>query len=114
MNFVPGHSRTVIGIEILKTGDELLLILDPGVRKNTMEKALSAPNPFGTLNILRKSLYNMKDRQYQIATVVGIVGSQQEYQVRRISNKNVNLTRFISNLIRFCLESCFVRLETVE
>lgn len=79
-----GHSRTVVGMEVLKNGDKMLLILDPGVGRYQMEKSLGNWNSSSSLQLLRKSLYAMKSEQFQIATVVGIVSSEQEFQVINI------------------------------
>lgn len=72
----------MIGVEVLKDGELFLLILDPGISIHQMEKSVSNWNPLYSLKFLRKSLYNLKSDQFQIATVIGIVNSEQEYQVR--------------------------------
>lgn len=83
-----GHSQTVIGIEILKDGEPLLLIIDPSTRPNQMEKLLS--NNTNNLGLIRKSIHNMKSDQYQIATVTGLVTSDEELQVRDLIHLNYN------------------------
>lgn len=79
-----GHSRTVIGIEILKTGEVFLLILDPGINKHTMAKVLFSKETTSGLGFMRQSLHNMKKQQYQIVTVVGVINSEQEYQDSKV------------------------------
>lgn len=78
---ISGHSRTVVGMEVLRNGDKILLILDPGVGRYQMEKTLGNKNASSSLQLLRKSIYAMKSEQFQIATVVGIVSSEAEFQV---------------------------------
>ncbi|XP_065223512.1 zinc finger-containing ubiquitin peptidase 1-like isoform X2 [Planococcus citri] len=77
-----GHSQTVIGVEVLKDGEIFLLIVDPSTPRRQMEKLLS--NNANQLGFLRKSLFDMKSDQYQIATVVGVTTSDDEYQASKI------------------------------
>jgi Peptidase family C78 len=47
-----GHSRTIIGAEIHKTGKYYLLVLDPSIRESTLARALAEQN-LTSLKILR-------------------------------------------------------------
>ncbi len=77
-----GHSLTVVGIEILKDGEFFLLILDPGSKRDEMEKTLSPYTSSNSLKFIRRSILNFKSKKYQIVAVVGIVDSEGEYHVR--------------------------------
>lgn len=79
-----GHSRTIIGVEILKDGEVILLILDPGIESFKIDNMLASSNPFSTLKLVRKSLSNMTSEQYQIVSVCGVITSEEEYQVSRM------------------------------
>lgn len=85
-NFVPplyfqhqGHSRTIVGIEILKNGSVVrLLVFDPSnSRMNAMLSRGEAPAR-DAVKSLRKQSAAVKSRQYQIVAVCGIYASDQE------------------------------------
>ncbi|KAL4233294.1 hypothetical protein ACF0H5_007978 [Mactra antiquata] len=73
-----GHSRTIVGVEELKDKSIRLLIFDPSVRKKQMQLFHSIVNA-NLMRTLRKSLDNLKAKQYQIVAVVGIL-SEHEYK----------------------------------
>ncbi|XP_070952447.1 zinc finger-containing ubiquitin peptidase 1 isoform X2 [Macaca nemestrina] len=77
-----GHSRTVIGIEEKKNRTLCLLILDPGCPSREMQKLLKQDVEASSLKQLRKSMGNLKHKQYQIVAVEGAL-SPEEKVVRR-------------------------------
>lgn len=64
-----GHSRTVIGIEEKKNRTLCLLIFDPGCPSREMQKLLKQDVEASSLKQLRKSMGNLKHKQYQIPQV---------------------------------------------
>ncbi|KAJ8026419.1 Ubiquitin carboxyl-terminal hydrolase ZUFSP [Holothuria leucospilota] len=79
-----GHSRTIIGCEVLKDGATRLLIFDPSNKQNDMA-ALRAGNITGaTLRPLRKTLGQLKHVQYQIVAVCGVMTSDKEYEKSKL------------------------------
>ncbi|XP_018900655.1 zinc finger-containing ubiquitin peptidase 1 isoform X1 [Bemisia tabaci] len=79
-----GHSRTIIGVEQLKDEFVNLLVLDPSHPKSQMEKLKSTSPAISSLRLLRKTLYDMKAKQYQIVVVCGLVNSEAEYQRSKV------------------------------
>ncbi|BES91636.1 Peptidase family C78 [Nesidiocoris tenuis] len=74
-----GHSRTIIGVEQLRDGGENLLILDPSHSMSQMAGLKSTATAPNILRLIRKSLYAMKAKQYQIVAVAGIMDCEAEY-----------------------------------
>ncbi len=64
-----GHSRTVVGIETLSADKKRLLIFDHSHTKANMPSA----NRAKVLNSLRKSIGDLKHKQYQIVSVSGLL-----------------------------------------
>ncbi|XP_065590614.1 zinc finger-containing ubiquitin peptidase 1 isoform X2 [Cyrtonyx montezumae] len=68
-----GHSRTIVGIEEKKNKTLCLLLLDPGCSSQEMQKLLKLSSDGTSLRLLRKFMGNLKDKQYQIVAVDGIL-----------------------------------------
>ena len=74
-----GHSRTIVGIEILKDKSVRLLIFDPSTSKKQINLFHSIVNA-NLMRTLRRSIQGLKSKQYQIVAVTGII-SDHEYDV---------------------------------
>lgn len=68
-----GHSRTVVGIEEKKNKALCLLLFDPGCPSQEMQKLLKLSSDGTSLKLLRKFMGSLKEKQYQIVTVDGIL-----------------------------------------
>jgi len=77
-----GHSRTVVGVEQLRSSVRLL-ILDPS------HSPASISSTTGILRLVRKTINTMKSNQYQLVVVKGIIDNMR----LRESRKNVVSTR---------------------
>ena len=77
----PGHSRTIVGYEVLKDNSIRLLIFDPSIPREDMETFKEKDLNAQSMRPLRKSLAQMKAKQYQIVGVQGVIGSDREHQV---------------------------------
>lgn len=82
---------------MLKDGEQFLLIVDPNTPRRQMEKIQS--NNTNSLGFIRKSLHNMKSDQYQIATVVGIITSEEEYQVCDFFYHSLFVSSFLTSIL---------------
>ena len=74
-----GHSRTIVGIEILKDKSVRLLIFDPSTSKKQINLFHSIVNA-NLMRTLRRSIQGLKSKQYQIVAVTGVI-SDHEYDV---------------------------------
>nr|XP_041571066.1 zinc finger-containing ubiquitin peptidase 1 isoform X2 [Taeniopygia guttata] len=73
-----GHSRTVVGIEEKKNKSLCLLLFDPGCSSQQMQKLLRQ-NCDGTgLRLLRKFVGSLKEKQYQIVAVDGVLSLEEK------------------------------------
>lgn len=79
-----GHSRTVVGIEEMREGGFRLLIFDPSTPRKQMQQYHGVVNS-GNLRTIRRTLYGLKAKQYQLVAVTGVLTDQQyeEYKVLR-------------------------------
>ncbi|XP_062426929.1 zinc finger-containing ubiquitin peptidase 1 isoform X2 [Rhea pennata] len=68
-----GHSRTVVGIEERKNRTLCLLLFDPGCPSQEMQKLLKQSIDGTSLKLLRKFVGNLKEKQYQIVAVDGVL-----------------------------------------
>lgn len=82
--FPLGHSRTVVGIEEMREGGFRLLIFDPSTPRKQMQQYHGVVNG-GNLRTIRRTLYGLKAKQYQLVAVTGVLTDQQyeEYKVLR-------------------------------
>uniref|UniRef100_A0A5F4W8G4 Zinc finger-containing ubiquitin peptidase 1 n=2 Tax=Callithrix jacchus TaxID=9483 RepID=A0A5F4W8G4_CALJA len=80
-----GHSRTVIGIEEKRNRTLCLLILDPGCPSREMQKLLKQDVEASSLKQLRKSMGNLKHKQYQIVAVEGALSPVEKVARRQAS-----------------------------
>ncbi|XP_055118223.2 zinc finger-containing ubiquitin peptidase 1 isoform X1 [Symphalangus syndactylus] len=80
-----GHSRTVIGIEEKKNRTLCLLIFDPGCPSREMQKLLKQDIEASSLKQLRKSMGNLKHKQYQILAVEGALSPEEKVTRRQAS-----------------------------
>ncbi|XP_032130860.1 zinc finger-containing ubiquitin peptidase 1 isoform X1 [Sapajus apella] len=80
-----GHSRTVIGIEEKKNRTLCLLIFDPGCPSREMQKLLKQDIEASSLKQLRKSMGNLKHKQYQIVAVEGALSPEEKVARRQAS-----------------------------
>ncbi|PIK39973.1 putative zinc finger with UFM1-specific peptidase domain protein [Apostichopus japonicus] len=79
-----GHSRTIVGYEVLKDGAIRLLLFDPSAKPNDMA-TLRAGNVTGAaLKPLRKTLGQLKHKQYQLVAVTGLITSDREYEESKL------------------------------
>lgn len=76
-----GHSRTIMGVEVHRDGTIILLVLDPSHSPMQMNQINDSSAGCAAMRLLRKSEAAMKARQYQVVAVVGMIDSDQQYQV---------------------------------
>lgn len=77
-----GHSRTIIGIEQKVTG-LTLLVLDPSHSPRQMAALGSSQE---SLRLIRRTSAAMRDPQYQIVAVRGLIDTEDQYQVSQLSS----------------------------
>ncbi|XP_076772616.1 zinc finger-containing ubiquitin peptidase 1 isoform X2 [Arvicanthis niloticus] len=80
-----GHSRTVVGIEERKNRTLCLLIFDPGCPSREMQKLLKQDMEASSLRQLRKSVGNLKHKQYQIVAVDGVLSPEEKVARKQAS-----------------------------
>lgn len=73
-----GHSRTVIGIEEKKNKTLCLLLFDPGCSSQEMQKLLKQNSDATSLKALRKFVGSLKEKQYQIVAVDGVLSLEEK------------------------------------
>ncbi|NXA00953.1 ZUFSP hydrolase, partial [Nesospiza acunhae] len=73
-----GHSRTVVGIEEKKNKSLCLLLFDPGCSSQQMQKLLKQNSDGTGLRLLRKFVGNLKEKQYQIVAVDGVLSLEEK------------------------------------
>ncbi|XP_053919718.1 zinc finger-containing ubiquitin peptidase 1 isoform X1 [Cuculus canorus] len=73
-----GHSRTVVGIEEKKNKTLCLLVFDPGCPSQEMQKLLKQNSDGTGLKLLRKFLGSLKEKQYQIVAVDGVLSLEEK------------------------------------
>lgn len=98
-----GHSRTVIGIEEKKNKTLCLLLFDPGCPSQEMQKLLKQPSDGTSLKLLRKFLGSLKEKQYQIVAVDGVL-SLEEKAVSILENSFC-----LRKLKRICISSLILK-----
>ncbi|XP_074846796.1 zinc finger-containing ubiquitin peptidase 1 isoform X2 [Carettochelys insculpta] len=72
-----GHSRTIVGIEERKNRTLCLLVFDPGCPSQEMQKLLKQSSDT-SLKLFRKFVSSLKDKQYQIVAVEGVLSSEEK------------------------------------
>ncbi|OXB61942.1 hypothetical protein ASZ78_013987 [Callipepla squamata] len=82
-----GHSRTIVGIEEKKNKTLCLLLFDPGCPSQEMQKLLKLSSDGTSLRLLRKFMGNLKDKQYQIVAVDGILTVEEKTGLRDAAQK---------------------------
>ncbi|XP_008850403.1 zinc finger-containing ubiquitin peptidase 1 isoform X1 [Nannospalax galili] len=80
-----GHSRTIVGIEERKNRTLCLLIFDPGCPSREMQKLLKQDIETSSLKQLRKSVGNLKHKQYQIVAVEGALSPEEKVARKQAS-----------------------------
>lgn len=75
---VLGHSRTIVGIEEKKNRSLCLLLFDPGCSSQQMQKLLKQNSDGTGLRLLRKFVGNLKEKQYQIVAVDGVLSLEEK------------------------------------
>ncbi|XP_071405051.1 zinc finger-containing ubiquitin peptidase 1 isoform X3 [Pithys albifrons albifrons] len=73
-----GHSRTVVGIEEKKNKSLCLLLFDPGCSSQEMQKLLKQNSDGTNLKLLRKFVGSLKEKQYQIVAVDGVLSLEEK------------------------------------
>ncbi|RMC13090.1 hypothetical protein DUI87_10621 [Hirundo rustica rustica] len=73
-----GHSRTVVGIEEKKNKSLCLLLFDPGCSSQQMQKLLKQNSDGTGLKLLRKFVGSLKEKQYQIVAVDGVLSLEEK------------------------------------
>ncbi|XP_035178826.1 zinc finger-containing ubiquitin peptidase 1 [Oxyura jamaicensis] len=68
-----GHSCTIVGIEEKKNKTLCLLLFDPGCPSQEMQKLLKQSTDGTGLRLLRRFVGGLKEKQYQIVAVDGIL-----------------------------------------
>ena len=79
--WISGHSRTIIGYEVLKDNSIRLLIFDPSMTHSDLQSLKAKEFTAATMRPIRKSLAQMKSKQYQIVGVTGVYTNDREHQV---------------------------------
>ncbi|XP_059086818.1 zinc finger-containing ubiquitin peptidase 1-like [Tigriopus californicus] len=79
-----GHSRTIVGVEILKNNALRLLVLDPSNTRMADLFRRKDNNAIQVLKSIRKHPAAIKSKQYQIVAVTGILASEDEVQARKV------------------------------
>lgn len=79
-----GHSRTIMGVEQLRDGSIIMLVLDPSHSLAQMAHFNSTSSAPGAMRLIRKSTAAMKARQYQVVAVTGTMDTEAQYQVTYI------------------------------
>ncbi|XP_040572651.1 zinc finger-containing ubiquitin peptidase 1 isoform X2 [Lepeophtheirus salmonis] len=114
-----GHSRTIVGVEVLKKNNSIrLLILDPSHSHSQISKGLSPTNLKDTkvLHLMRKNICSIKSRKYQIVAVTGTYSSEQEASLhKRITFSRISNNTFVEarnyNIIMIALSLFFISLH---
>ena len=83
------NSRTIVGIEVLASGNNLrLLLFDPSHSRGNMSTLLkAAPNSSEAgqvMRMLRKSPAAIKCKQYQIVAVTGVLANDKEAEKHKV------------------------------
>ncbi|XP_068258673.1 zinc finger-containing ubiquitin peptidase 1 isoform X1 [Nyctibius grandis] len=73
-----GHSRTVVGVEEKKNKTLCLLLFDPGCSSQEMQKLLKQNSDGASLKLLRKCMGSLKEKQYQIVAVDGVLSLEEK------------------------------------
>ncbi|XP_074718450.1 zinc finger-containing ubiquitin peptidase 1 isoform X3 [Strix uralensis] len=73
-----GHSRTVVGIEEKKNKTLCLLLFDPGCPSQEMQKLLKQNSDGTSLKLLRRFVGSLKEKQYQIVAVDGVLSLEEK------------------------------------
>ncbi|XP_077031332.1 zinc finger-containing ubiquitin peptidase 1 isoform X1 [Agelaius phoeniceus] len=73
-----GHSRTVVGIEEKKNRSLCLLLFDPGCSSQQMQKLLKQNSDGTGLRLLQKFVGSLKEKQYQIVAVDGVLSLEEK------------------------------------
>ncbi|XP_050827928.1 zinc finger-containing ubiquitin peptidase 1 isoform X3 [Serinus canaria] len=73
-----GHSRTVVGLEEKKNKSLCLLLFDPGCSSQQMQKLLEQKSDGTGLRLLRKFVGSLKEKQYQIVAVDGVLSLEEK------------------------------------
>ncbi|XP_067402733.1 zinc finger-containing ubiquitin peptidase 1 isoform X2 [Emydura macquarii macquarii] len=80
-----GHSRTIVGIEERKNRTLCLLIFDPGCPSQEMQKLLKQSSDDTSLKLFRKFVGSLKNKQYQIVAVDGVLSPEEKVARRQAS-----------------------------
>ncbi|XP_051469368.1 zinc finger-containing ubiquitin peptidase 1 [Apus apus] len=80
-----GHSRTVVGIEEKKNKTLCLLLFDPGCPSQEMQKLLKQSSDGTNIRLLRKFVGSLKEKQYQIVAVDGVLSLEEKAACCRAS-----------------------------
>lgn len=78
-----GHSRTVVGVEVLPHSLNLL-VLDPSHAPRQMAPLCDTSGGANAMRIIRKGSGTMRARQYQLVSVTGVMQSEQEFQNSKV------------------------------
>eukprot|EP00057_Strongylocentrotus_purpuratus_P001957 XP_003723558.1 PREDICTED: zinc finger with UFM1-specific peptidase domain protein [Strongylocentrotus purpuratus] len=75
-----GHSRTIVGYDMMKDKSTRILLFDPSHRVADANALRRGDITGHSLKSMRKTLNQMKAKQYQIVCIEGIITSDQEYE----------------------------------
>lgn len=70
-----------MGVEQLRDGSIIMLVLDPSHSPAQMSHFNSTSSAPGAMRLVRKSTAAMKARQYQVVAVTGTMDTEAQYQV---------------------------------
>lgn len=70
-----------MGVEQLRDGSIIMLVLDPSHSPAQMAHFNSTSSAPGAMRLIRKSTAAMKARQYQVVAVTGTMDTETQYQV---------------------------------
>lgn len=86
-----GHSRTIVGVEVVTSGNETLprlLIFDPSHSRSHMTALMAGGKNDNatatTLRMLRKTSATIRCKQYQIVAVTGIFANERELSNHKV------------------------------
>ncbi|XP_011495521.1 PREDICTED: zinc finger with UFM1-specific peptidase domain protein-like [Ceratosolen solmsi marchali] len=79
-----GHSRTIMGVEQLRDGSIIMLVLDPSHSPFQMAQFNITSSVPGAMRLVRISTVAMKARQYQVVAVIGMMETELQYQQSKV------------------------------
>ncbi|XP_053736812.1 zinc finger-containing ubiquitin peptidase 1 isoform X1 [Synchiropus splendidus] len=91
-----GHSRSIVGLEQRKNGSLCLLLFDPGASTADTRKLMNVSTVSTAVRNLRKLPGSMKQKQYQVVSVEGVLTAEDK-QVSDTSQNHIGLRDSLRN-----------------